>query len=226
MRAYSQDLRERIISAVSSEAWTQAETAEEFSVSLSFVQKLWYRWRETGDSGCLRAPRRQDSGARGHEAAIRAEVELQSHATYLLHYRRAFACSSLPYPHSRRLTLRLTFLLIGGGTRAYHVPRLQLDGLGLASTPVALSSAAAELGAAAPVHAPFGPSLSASLACYSLRRLRRFTFVDHTIRSWFLTASMLAVATLISRLLLPLRRVRLHCPGSFAPQSCRRRTFR
>lgn len=48
MRTYSADLRQRILAAVLSKQWTQAEIATRFSVSLSFVEKLLYRWRRTG----------------------------------------------------------------------------------------------------------------------------------------------------------------------------------
>ena len=83
---------------------------------------------------------------------------------------------------------------LAGGRRAYHVasqesswvrPRLYAGGT---------SSAPEEFGASGPGHVPFGPSLSAPLACLCLRRLRRFTWVDHTTRPWSPTAVVLAVA--------------------------------
>jgi transposase len=82
MRAYSQDLRERIIGALSDWGWTHAEAAEEFSVSLSFVQKLWLRWRHTGSCGAYAHRGRNTRILMGHEEAIRAEAE---HCGYLLH---------------------------------------------------------------------------------------------------------------------------------------------
>jgi transposase len=48
MKPYSQDLRERIIRELEAQAETQPEIAEQFAVSLSFVEKLWRRWRTTG----------------------------------------------------------------------------------------------------------------------------------------------------------------------------------
>jgi hypothetical protein len=83
---------------------------------------------------------------------------------------------------------------LAGGRRAYHVasqesswvrPRLDAGG-----TP----SAPDESAASGPGHLPFGPSLSAPLACLCLRRLRRFTWVGHTTRPWSPTAVVLAVA--------------------------------
>lgn len=48
MRAYSQDLRERIIGAVQAQEESQAVIARRFAVSRSFVERLWQRWRQTG----------------------------------------------------------------------------------------------------------------------------------------------------------------------------------
>lgn len=74
MRAYSQDLRERIIDAIAAHEESQAELAERFAVSLAFVQKLWQRWRTTGS--CAPQPHgggRQRS-LRAAEGLIRAEL--------------------------------------------------------------------------------------------------------------------------------------------------------
>lgn len=51
MKAYSDDLRERVIQAATCGAYTQAEVAEQYAVSLSFVEKLTRRWRTTGEIG-------------------------------------------------------------------------------------------------------------------------------------------------------------------------------
>ena len=48
MRAYSQDLRERIVDALVAHEESQAEIAERFAVSLPFIEQLWRRWRTTG----------------------------------------------------------------------------------------------------------------------------------------------------------------------------------
>ena len=70
------------------------------------------------------------------------EVSLLSHGVmlpkrnpYPTHYRTTFAFSIFPYPHSRRLALRLAFP--EGGIRAYHVAHVYPDGLGPAYSPVA-----------------------------------------------------------------------------------------
>jgi transposase len=47
--AYSQDLRERVVKAVQRGDRTQQDIAEDFDVSLSFVEEVWRRQRETGD---------------------------------------------------------------------------------------------------------------------------------------------------------------------------------
>lgn len=43
------DLRERVINAVESGLYSQAEVSEQFQVSLSFVEKLWHQWQFTRD---------------------------------------------------------------------------------------------------------------------------------------------------------------------------------
>ena len=48
MKAYSNDLRRRIINQIQSNEESQTETAERFCVSVSFVEKLWHRFRSTG----------------------------------------------------------------------------------------------------------------------------------------------------------------------------------
>lgn len=49
MRAYSDDLRLRIIEMIQANEFSQVEIAEHFSVSLPFVEKLWHRFRTTGN---------------------------------------------------------------------------------------------------------------------------------------------------------------------------------
>ena len=48
MRPISNDLRLRIIEAIQENEETQPEIAIRFSVSLSFVEKLWHRFRTSG----------------------------------------------------------------------------------------------------------------------------------------------------------------------------------
>ena len=48
MKPYSNDLRLRIIETIQENEVTQPEIAGQFSVSLPFVEKLWYRFRTTG----------------------------------------------------------------------------------------------------------------------------------------------------------------------------------
>ena len=49
MTAYSNDLRQRVVESIESGELSQAEAAAQFSVSLSFVEKLMHRWRTTQD---------------------------------------------------------------------------------------------------------------------------------------------------------------------------------
>ncbi len=50
MEAYSLDLRQRIVRACNEAIDTRPEIAQDFFVSLSFVNKLWRRWTETGSA--------------------------------------------------------------------------------------------------------------------------------------------------------------------------------
>jgi transposase len=48
MNPYPDTIRKGIIEALEADKESQTATAISFGVSLSFVQKLWRRWRETG----------------------------------------------------------------------------------------------------------------------------------------------------------------------------------
>lgn len=80
MRPYSQDLREKIIRALEA-GETQEEVADRFTVSLSFVEKLWRRWRTTGSCAALAHAGGRQRALREHEAAIRKEVAGQPDVT-------------------------------------------------------------------------------------------------------------------------------------------------
>ena len=81
MKPYSQDLREKVIWAVEAGDETQSEIAEQFGVSLSFVEKLWRRWRKTGSC----APQPHAGGWRRvlkeKQAWIKQEVARQADVT-------------------------------------------------------------------------------------------------------------------------------------------------
>ena len=53
MNPYSNDLREKIILAIQANDSTQEEIAYRFAVSLSFVEKLWQRFRASGSFAAL-----------------------------------------------------------------------------------------------------------------------------------------------------------------------------
>jgi transposase len=81
MKPYSQDLRDRIITALEAGTETQRAIAERFCVSSSFVEKLWQRWRQSGSS----APKPHAGGRQGalkdHLELLRTEVAKQPDAT-------------------------------------------------------------------------------------------------------------------------------------------------
>ncbi len=51
MKAYSLDLRQKIIDTYNSEKISQRQLAKQFRVALSFVEKLLKRYRQTGEIG-------------------------------------------------------------------------------------------------------------------------------------------------------------------------------
>lgn len=59
MKAYSVDLREKVIDAYNAKEGSQRQLAKRFSVSLSFIQDLLKRYREDGTI----APREHGGGA-------------------------------------------------------------------------------------------------------------------------------------------------------------------
>jgi transposase len=81
MTPYSQDLRDRLIQALEAAEETQGESAESFSVSLSFVEKLWTRWRATGSSEAKPHAGGPSRGLSAHADFLRREVDKQPDAT-------------------------------------------------------------------------------------------------------------------------------------------------
>jgi putative transposase len=81
MKSYSQDLRDRIITALEAGTEPQRAIAERFGVSGSCVEKLWQRWRRSGSS----APKPHAGGQRGALkdplALLRTAVAKQPEAT-------------------------------------------------------------------------------------------------------------------------------------------------
>lgn len=81
MKAYSSDLRRRIVEALETGEETQPEVAERFQVSLSFVEKLWHRWRTSGSYAAKPKAGGRKRALAGQEAHIRAELAAQPDAT-------------------------------------------------------------------------------------------------------------------------------------------------
>lgn len=80
MRAYSIDLRERVLAACDAGRGTQA-VAQQFSVSESWVRRLKQRRRETGRVGPIEQRHGPQPSWRVHEQAIRAAVRQHADAT-------------------------------------------------------------------------------------------------------------------------------------------------
>lgn len=81
MRAYSQDLRERIIRALEAGQESQPEIAARSSVSLSFVEKLWLRWRTSGTCAARPHAGGRRRSLQAAEALIRRQVADQPDVT-------------------------------------------------------------------------------------------------------------------------------------------------
>lgn len=81
MKAYSQDLRERVIAAVEVGQQTRAEIAETFEVSESTIDKWVKRWRDTGSVAALPFAGGRQRTLQDCTAIIRAEVKRQPDVT-------------------------------------------------------------------------------------------------------------------------------------------------
>ena|SRR5687768_16680781 len=86
MKAYSMDLRERVLRDCDAGVGTEA-VAEKFSVSASWVRRLKQRRRETGQVAPTRPRPGPAPGSVTHAEAIRAAVRAHPDAT-LDEYRR------------------------------------------------------------------------------------------------------------------------------------------
>ena len=81
MKAYSIDLRQRIVLAVESGEASQAEVAAQYAVSLSFVERLLRRWRTTQSLAPLHGKPGPKRKLEPYAAWLRAEVHRQPDAT-------------------------------------------------------------------------------------------------------------------------------------------------
>ena len=75
MKPYSQDLRDRVVQDVDRGACSQTEAAVKYSVSLSFVQKLMKRVRDTGSTAAKQATGGVKRRLAEAQKLIRAEVK-------------------------------------------------------------------------------------------------------------------------------------------------------
>jgi transposase len=81
MKPYSQDIRDRVVQDVNCGACSQTEAAVKYSVSLSFVQKLMKRVRDTGSTAAKLARGGVKRRLAEAEKLIRAEVKHNSDVT-------------------------------------------------------------------------------------------------------------------------------------------------
>ena len=81
MKAYSQDLRERVIAAVDAGQQSQAAIAQTFGISESTLDKWVKRWRDTGSVAALPFAGGRRRTLKGCTTIIRAEVKRQPDVT-------------------------------------------------------------------------------------------------------------------------------------------------
>lgn len=81
MKPISNDLRCRIIDRIQENQDSQSEIAEHFSVSLSFIEKLWHRFRETGSYEALPHRGGRQRALKEDEAVIRQAINEQPDLT-------------------------------------------------------------------------------------------------------------------------------------------------
>jgi transposase len=106
MKPYSLDLRERIIAALESGTDSQPEIAATFGVSLSFVEKLWRKWRKTGNCEALPHAGGRERSLKNDESKVRAAVAAQPDLTLVElceHVAAASGASVVPMTMCREL---------------------------------------------------------------------------------------------------------------------------
>jgi transposase len=81
MQPSSQDLRDRIMQALQAGEASQPAIAARFCVSLSFVEKLWQRFRRSGSSAAKPHAGGRRRALADHTALLRREVAQQPDAT-------------------------------------------------------------------------------------------------------------------------------------------------
>jgi transposase len=81
MKPYSQDLRERIVRDLEAQTETPPEIAERVAVSVSFVEKLWRRWRTTGSRAAPPHAGGRHRSLQGAEAVMRTALAREADLT-------------------------------------------------------------------------------------------------------------------------------------------------
>ena len=81
MKAYSQDLRERVLAAVEENEQSQAHTAKTFKISLSTLEKWLSRERNTGSGAALPHAGGRTRTLQECAAFLRAEIKKQPDVT-------------------------------------------------------------------------------------------------------------------------------------------------
>lgn len=80
-KAYSQDLRERVIATIKAGQQSQAKIAETFGVSQATVENWWQRWRTAGSCAALPHGGGQTRRLADCQGVIRAALKRQPDLT-------------------------------------------------------------------------------------------------------------------------------------------------
>jgi transposase len=94
MKAYSQDLRERIVQEVE-QGGTQESTADLFHISVSTVKRYLRQWREKGHLRPKSIPGRPPTKRAPLQAKLQAQLESQPDATLHEHCQKWEASSGV-----------------------------------------------------------------------------------------------------------------------------------
>ena len=118
---YSNDLRQKLAEAWQAGHGTQAELAEWFGVSLSWVEKVLRRWRKTGETAArpfrhgplpVIRPARLERLVQRHPAATLAELGRRLHVSASTVHR---TLARLDLPRKKRHSTPVNAIRLGSG---------------------------------------------------------------------------------------------------------------
>ena len=119
MKPLSNDLRRRIIDRIQTNEESQPEIAEHFAVSLSFVEKLWFRFRSTGKFEALPHAGGRERSLKDEESFLRQQVAEQPDVTLVELAERIAAQTGKPRVSATTLSQELRRLNLPRKKRSF-----------------------------------------------------------------------------------------------------------